>query len=256
MRPWEKLGIDIEFKGNKYLMIVDYCSRFLVIRLLSDITADTMCNHFTSILAVIIVDFGTQYISAKFKNGWTKSGIALTFSSPYHHQANSLTERAVGICKSLWKKAVEGSKCPYTAVFKYRVIPLDNNMPLPNELLFGRKPRILTSSSKKNLQSRHPDPVNNQERNLERQQGQSEDYDKKTSIDKRILNNMEPVNVRNTIKKIWEPGVISNRPNPIREPRTCIVDINSKVYYRTREHLKPRSNNMPREVNEQSELPI
>ena len=61
---------------------------------------------------------------------------------------------------------------------------------------------------------------------------------------------MEPVFVRNTIKKIWEPGVILNRPNPLREPRTYIV------YCRTREHLEPRSNNMPREVNEHFELPI
>ena len=228
-RPWEKLRTDIfEFKGNKCLMIVDYYSRFPVIRLLDDITADTICNHFTSVLAeyglpsVIIVDFGTQYISAKFKD----SGITLTFSSPYHHQANSLAERAVGTCKSLWKKAVEGSKCPYTAVFMYRVTPHDNNMPSLYELLFGRKPRTLMPSSKKNLQSRHSDNMNHQVRNLERQQGQAEVYDKKASTDKRILNNMEPVFVRNTIKKIWEPGLILNRPNPIREPRTYIVDIN------------------------------
>ena len=67
---------------------------------------------------------------------------------------------------------------------------------------------------------------------------------------------MEPVFVRNTIEKIWEPGVILNRPNPIREPRTYIVDINGKVYYRTREHLKPRSNNMPGEGTEHFELPM
>ena len=176
-RPWEKLGTDIfEFKGNKYLMTVDYYSRFPVIRLLSDITADTICNHFTSVLAeyglpsVIIADFGTQFISAKFKDSCTKSGITLTFSSPYHHQADSLAERAVGRYKSLWKKAVEGTKCPYTAVFMYRVTPLDNNMPSPHELLFGRNPRTLMPSSKKNLQSRHPDNVNHQDKNLERQQ--------------------------------------------------------------------------------------
>ena len=71
-------------------------------------------------------------------------------------------------------------------------------------------------------------------------------------MDKRILN-MAPVYVRNTIKEIWESGVILNRPNSIREPRTYR---NGKVYYRTREHLKPRSSNMPREVNEHFELPI
>ena len=111
-------------------------------------------------------------------------------------------ERAVGTCKSLWKKAVEGSKCPNTAVFMYTVTPLNNNMPSPSRLLFGRKPRTLMPSSKKNLQSRHPDNMNHQVRNLERQQRQAEVYDKKASIDKRILNNMEPVFVRNTIKKI------------------------------------------------------
>ena len=62
--------------------------------------------------------------------------------------------------------------------------------------------------------------------------------------------------LRNTIKKIWQPGVILNRPNPIREPRTYIVEMNGKVYYRTREHLKPRSNNMPGEGTEHFELPI
>ena len=67
---------------------------------------------------------------------------------------------------------------------------------------------------------------------------------------------MEPVFVRNTIKKIWEPGAILNRPNPIREPRTYIVDINGKVYYRTREHLKPRSNNLRGDGTEHFELPI
>ena len=71
----------------------------------------------------------------------------------------------------------------------------------PYELLFGRKPRTLMPSSKINLQSRHPDNVNHQEGNLERQQRQAEVYDKKASIDKRILNNMEPMNVRNAIKK-------------------------------------------------------
>ena len=65
-------------------------------------------------------------------------------------------------------------------------------------------------SSKIDLQSRHPDNENHQEKNYERQQRQAEAYDRKASIDKRILNNMEPVYVRNTIKKIWEPCVASS----------------------------------------------
>ena len=64
-------------------------------------------------------------------------------------------------------------------------------MPSPYELLFGRKPGTLMPSSKKNLQSRHSDNLDHQERNLEGQQRQAEVYDKKASTNKRILNNME-----------------------------------------------------------------
>ena len=54
------------------MTIVDYYSGFPVIKLLSDKLAETICNHFTSVLAeygltsIIIPDFGTLYISQKF----------------------------------------------------------------------------------------------------------------------------------------------------------------------------------------------
>ena len=51
-RPWEKLGSDIfQFNGAKYLIIVDYYSRFPVIRPLSDISASTVSSHFASVFA-------------------------------------------------------------------------------------------------------------------------------------------------------------------------------------------------------------
>ena len=81
-RPWEKLGTDIfEFDGKKYLMVVDYYSRFPVIRLLDNMTSHAVCNHFTSVLAeyglpaTIISDFGSQYISERFKTKCKLSGI-------------------------------------------------------------------------------------------------------------------------------------------------------------------------------------
>ncbi|XP_028416744.1 uncharacterized protein K02A2.6-like [Dendronephthya gigantea] len=148
--PWEKLGADIfEFNKAKYLMVVDYYSRFMVIRLLSDMSASTISSHFTSILAeyglpsMIMVDFGSQFVSKKFREKCKRSNITLTFSSPYHHQTNSLAEKSVGICKSLWKKALETKQCPYAAVWMYRITPLDSQLPSPYELLFGRKPRSL-----------------------------------------------------------------------------------------------------------------
>ena len=249
-RPWEKLGTDIfEFDGKKYLMVVDYYSRFPVIRLLDNMTSHAVCNHFTSVLAeyglpaTIISDFGSQYISERFKTKCKLSGITLRFSSPYHHQANSLAERTIGTCKSLLKKALEKNECPYTALWMYRTTPLDDQMPSPHELLFGRKPQTTLPSTRSTLKSKHPNDDLHQEANQKRQERQAEFYDRKNGSDKKILHNMEPVFVRNTLKNTWQPAIVLNRPQPTERPRTYTVDIQGKIYQRTREHLRPRSKN-------------
>ena len=246
-RPWEKLGTDIfEFNNRKYLMIVDYYSRFPVMRLLSDMTANTICNHFTSVLAEyglpakITSDFGPQYISEHFRAKCQQSGITLDCSSPYHHQANSLAENAIGTCKSILKKAIESNQCPYTAIWMYRTTPLDNQMPSPYELLFGRKTQTTLPTSRGSLKSKHPHNDAHQEANQQRQMKQAESYNAKVGNDRRILNNQEPVYVRDTLRNTWKPAVVLSRPEPTRRPRTYLVDIQGKVYQRTREHLKPR----------------
>ena len=235
--PWEKLGTDIfEFKGKEYLRIVDYYSRFPVIRLLSDMSSHTICNQFTSVKAeyglptTIISDFGSQYVSEGLKGKCEQSGITLYFSSPYHHQANSLAERTIGTCTSLLRKALEKG-----ALSMYRTTPLDSQIPSPYELLFGRKPQTTLPSARSALKSKHPYDELHQEANQKRQEKQAEFYDRKAGNDKRILNNMEPVFVRNTLKSTWEPAIVLNRPKPIPNPRTYTVDIQGKVYQRTRE---------------------
>ena len=73
-RPWEKIGADIfHFKESNYLMIVDYYSRFPVIRPLTDMKASTVSAQFTSVLSeygipsIILTDFGSQFVSESFK---------------------------------------------------------------------------------------------------------------------------------------------------------------------------------------------
>ena len=247
-RPWEKLGTDIfEFNGEKYLMVVDYFSRFPVIRLLNNMTSNTVCNHFTSILAeyglpaTIVADFGSQYISERFQSKCKESGITLYCSSPYHHQANSLAERAIGTYKSLLMKALEEKECPYKALWTYRTTPLDDRMPSPHELLFGRKPRTTLPDRRSALKSKHPDNDLHHEANHRRQERQAVFYDRKAGSDKRPLSNQEPVFVWNTLKNIWQPGTVLNRPQPMERPRTYAVGIQGTIYQRTREHLRPRN---------------
>ena len=106
-RCWEMLGSDIfQFNGANYLIIVDYYSRFPIIRPLNDTSASTISSHLTSLFAeyglpsALTTDFGSQFVSEMFKKKCEESVITLTFSSPYHHQANSVAERCVGNTKS------------------------------------------------------------------------------------------------------------------------------------------------------------
>ena len=236
-----------EFKGYKYLIVVDYYSRFPVIRLLHDTTAETVCTHFKSILAehglpsTIIADCGPQYISEKFRKRCEMSNITLKYSSPHHHQANSIAERTIGTVKSLWKKALEEKSCPYTALWMYRITPLNSDMPSPYELLHGRKPRSHLPIPRHSLQSSHPENEVHQDVNKVIQEKQEEFYNRKAGPDKPTFNNMDPVWIRNTLQNIWEPATILNRPNPMREPRTYLVEMRGKVYQRTAEHIRPRS---------------
>ena len=264
-RPWEKLGTDIfEFQGSKYLMVVDYFSRFPIVRPLNNISADSVCAQLTNILAEyglpssIVADFGTQYTSAKFKEKCTNTGIVLLYSSPYHHQANSLAENAIGTLKQHWKKAQEEGESLETSLWMYRITPLDHNMPSPYELLYGRKPKTFIPSSKCSLMSQHPENDQHQEDNYQKQIKQAAPYNKKAGIDMRPLDRNEPVYVWNSLKQVWEPGRVFSRPDPIREPRTYIVDLEGRLFQRTRRHLRPRMNakdDMPRGINPELLIP-
>uniref|UniRef100_A0A3Q1HLE4 Integrase catalytic domain-containing protein n=1 Tax=Anabas testudineus TaxID=64144 RepID=A0A3Q1HLE4_ANATE len=154
-------------------------------------SAGTVCTFFKGVLgehglpSSIIADRGTQYMAGEFRKRCEELNIALNFSSPYHRETNSIAQRAVGTVKASWKKAKEENKCPYTALWMYRIAPLDNNMASPYELLCVRKPRSILPTSKGALQ--------------------------------RALGNKEQVYVTNTLKSTWEPGTVLYRPNTIRD---------------------------------------
>ena len=42
------------------------------------------------------------------------------------------------------------------------------------------------------------------------------------------------------MKKTWQRAAVLNRLQPTEHPRTYVMDIQGKIYQRTREHLRPR----------------
>ena len=176
-------------------------------------------------MATIIADFESQYISERFKTKCAQSGITLHCSSPYHHQANSLAERLIGTCKKLLRKALEEGECPYTALWIYRTTPLDDQVPSPHELMFGRKPQTTLPCSRSTLKPKHPSGDLHQEANQRRQERQAAFCNRKAGSDKRPLHHQEQVFVWNTLKKTWQRAAVLNTPQPTESPRPYAVDI-------------------------------
>ena len=245
--PWEKIGTDIfEYDNEKHLMIVDYFSRYFVVKKLPDMRAQTVCSKFTEVLTefgmptTIMADFGTQYTSEEFKKKCRSMNINITYSSPYHHQTNSVAERAIGTVKQLWRKSIEDGQSKETALWMYRITPLDDNLPSPYELLFNRKPRSFIPGCQRTTKSRHPENDQHIEQNQRRQEDQARFYNKKATHDRKPFQPGEPVNIYNTINKEWEPGTVVRQDQQEAEPRTYTVHKGNKEYRRTREHLKIR----------------
>ena len=118
--PWENIGTDIfEYKTKRYLMIVDYFSRCTIVKFLSDIRSETVCNTLIENLR----EFGlpsTIMTSELFKSKNAKIPASKSSSSPFHHQSNSVAERSIGIVKSLWKKGEDGTS-KGSAIWMHRI---------------------------------------------------------------------------------------------------------------------------------------
>lgn len=93
-RPWQKLGTDLfDWKGNKYLLVVDYFSRFIEISRLTGETCSEVVKHMKSIFArhgipeQVTSDNGPQFSAREFTNFSKSYGFSHSTSTP------SLTEK-------------------------------------------------------------------------------------------------------------------------------------------------------------------
>ena len=86
-----------------------------------------------------------------------------------------------------------------------------------------------------------------------RQENHTRHY--KAGVDQRALDPGEPIDIYHTIRKIWEPGNVTTRPNDA-EPRTYLVERDGKQLQRTREHIRPRKAPMPRKLHTSITNPV
>ena len=139
--PWQRVATDLfEWKGSKYLPIVDYYSCYIKIAQLSNESSAEVIRHTKSIFArhgipqTVMSDNGPQFSSIEFRRFAAEYDFSQVMSSPKYPQSNGEAERAVKTVKQLLGK----SKDPYLALLAYRPTPLQNGYS-PAELLVCRR---------------------------------------------------------------------------------------------------------------------
>ena len=138
--PWQKLAIDFfQWKGEQYVVIVDYFTRYLVCEKMVRTTATALVTVVQrwffafGIPRTIFSDNGPQLASEMFHSFLTRWGVEHSTSSPHYAQSNGEAERAVQTCKALLNKNGDLQR----ALCMYRDTPLANGYS-PAELMFGR----------------------------------------------------------------------------------------------------------------------
>ncbi|UYV66753.1 K02A2.6-like [Cordylochernes scorpioides] len=181
--PWEKVGVDLfTLKGQNYLLITDYYSRYPEIARLEDMTSASVIVHCKSIFArhgiplEVRSDNGPQFGSL-FKEFAHDNGFTHVTSSPRYPQSNGFIDSFVKIVK----ERISKSKDPYLALLAYRATPLANGFS-PAELSMGRRVRTTIPTPTKQHQ-----PPNL--KNLKKQEAIQREKQKTTLIEQKEYEN-------------------------------------------------------------------
>ena len=146
LHPWHTLGSDLFYhKRLDFLVVVDYFSKFLIVRKISNSTSSAIIKELDSIFSeygkpyLFHSDNGPCYTCAEFKIFLDEWKIAHQTSSPHYPQSNGLAESMVKVSKHLIDKATLQGLTWNRLLLDYRCTPISSSIPSPAEILFGRK---------------------------------------------------------------------------------------------------------------------
>ena len=232
-RPWEKLGTDMFYwKGQNYLLVIDYYSRYIEIAKLTSTTSSDVISHLKSIMSrhgvcdTLVSDGAGQFTSELFEQFMRDFGIKHVLSSPHWPLGNSESERAVQTVKHLLEKADD----PYVALMEYRASKIRNGYS-PSELLFNRQIKTLLPTAPGNLQPKLVNATKIAEReNYVREQTKLNYDNRRRARPLQPLEEGDRVHVKNlkTDGNIVQSALF---------PRSYIVDTPRGTIRRNRRHL-------------------
>ena len=146
--PWHTLGSDLfYFQRIDFLVVVDYFSKYLIIRKIPNSTSSAVIKELGMIFSefgkpqIFRSDNGPCYLSQEFRFFMQNWLIEHRTNSPHYPQSNGLAESMVKVSKNLIEKAVRQDLPWNRLLLDYRCAPISSEIPSPAEILFGRKLR-------------------------------------------------------------------------------------------------------------------
>ena len=109
VNPWSKLASEFHFEGESYLLIVDYTSRFPIIRKLNLMTGKAIAHHMQAIFAeyrwpdTLVTDNGPCYTSKEFQMLKESMSVNHIASSPQYPPAMGLQRNL----RESWKPVLQ-----------------------------------------------------------------------------------------------------------------------------------------------------
>lgn len=253
--PYNMVGSDLfDFESKKYLLLVDYYSKYIDVVELNSTTSKSVISAMKSVFAChgipqrLRSDNGPQYSSAEFKDFCKSYGIDHETSSPAFQSSNGEAEHATQTVKRLWSKTSD----KHLALLDYRTTQLQGLNMSPAQLLMGRRPRNILPSCTDILKPReHNTEVVKRHFNQEKQR-QKLYYDRKKGVKE-----LQPLSIGSDIRmsplpgsKSWTPGTVVKRYD---KPRSYVVRSGGRLYRRNRKHLR-LSTEIANKGNDQEDL--
>jgi len=234
--PWQILASDLfDYKGQQYLLLSDFYSKFIIIRKLHGETSKCVVSHLKRIFceqgipSKLYTDNGPCYSSREFAAFSEEYLFDHITSSPMYPQSNGFAERCVQTAKNLLKRCDKAKDDPWLAFLHYHSTPVSSGMPSPAELLYNRRIRT-TLPLTTNDNSEH------QEYLRHRQQIQKNYYDKNGTKELPELKPGQPVMCQSPKDLTWTPATVVS---PTKEPRSYIIQTtDGNRYRRTRKFIR------------------
>ena len=238
--PWDTVATDLfKTKNSKYLLLVDYYSRFPVLCKLGSMTSKVLVQEMKAVFAelgvpnVIVSDGGPQYTLAEFKDFMKQWQIEHQVSSPRNPQSNGMAEHCVQTMKASLIKTIEEGEDVDLALLTYKTTPLNHRLPLPAELLNSRKYKTLlpTCIVPTRLQESYRQIMD------QGKQVQAQLCNKNTRVLPRLKQSQKVVVQLDPDKNLWTPAEIIQCPT--NEGRSySLKTIHGGVYTRNRRFIK------------------